>query len=78
MNAFRAWWYRHFKHPDPDPVVRAYEQNGDTFGWQRSTPFIASDHPTDCADRCCFEIRLDELHDAYDWHAAEHEMRSRR
>jgi len=25
--------------PDPDPVVQQFEENGDTFGWQRSKYF---------------------------------------
>lgn len=84
-----ALWYRLFNDPEPEPyhplfaeapdlVQRAYQDAGDTFGFQRSVPYIASDHPLDCAQACCWEIRLDELHDAYDWHAAEHEMRSKR
>jgi hypothetical protein len=37
--------------------------------------YVKSDHPEDCAQTCCWEIRLNELVDQYDWHAAEYEMR---
>lgn len=37
--------------------------------------YVPSNHPTDCAGKCCWEIRLTELHDAFDWHRAECEMR---
>jgi len=38
-------------------------------------PYVQSNHPQDCAEKCCWEIRLTELHDAVDWGAYEHEMR---
>ena len=82
-----AWWYRVFHGPEPYPpeaaeapdlVERAYTEAGDTFGFQRTSYYVDGGHPKDCTEKCCFEIRLTELHDAFDWHAAEHEMRSKR
>jgi hypothetical protein len=46
----------------PDPV----DEHFDT---------TTSDHPGDCAQACCWEIRLTEMHDAFDWGAYEYEMR---
>lgn len=37
--------------------------------------YVKSDHPEDCAQTCCWEIRLTEMHDAFDWGAYEYEMR---
>lgn len=62
----------------PDLVERAYTDAGDTFGFQRTSYFVDGGHPKNCTERCCWEIRLTEKHDAFDWHAAEHEMRSKR
>lgn len=58
----------------PDIVARAFEDAGDTFGFERSAPWVEGDHPLDCADECCFEIQLTLLHDAYDWAAAEQDI----
>ncbi len=40
-----------------------------------SVPYVPSNHPKDCAEKCCWEIRLTEMHDAFDWSAYEYEMR---
>jgi hypothetical protein len=80
VNAIRAWFLRLLFGDDPYPpeaaeapdiVARAYEDAGDTFGFQRAVPFVEGDHPKDCADECCFAIRMQELVDADDWNAAE-------
>lgn len=62
----------------PDLVERAFTEAGDTFGFQRTSYYVDGGHPKDCAESCCFEIRLTELHDSFDWSAREHEMRSKR
>jgi hypothetical protein len=63
----------------PDPV----NEIGDEY--QRAkwftgagVPVVDGGHPEDCAETCCFEIRLTELVEAFDWGAYEHEMRSKR
>jgi hypothetical protein len=56
----------------PDPVDAVQDE------YQRGSWFVDGGHPKDCTEKCCFEIRLNDLHDAFDWHAAEHEMRSKR
>jgi hypothetical protein len=53
----------------PDPVVERYERTGIA---------LAGEHPPGCAEPCCWEIRLTEMHDDFDWEAREHEMRSKR
>lgn len=40
----------------------------------RSVPFVDSNHPTDCDEECCFEIRLTEKTDAFPWDAYEQEL----
>lgn len=50
----------------PDPVAEHFD---------RTSIYVESDHPRDCAKTCCWEIRLNELHDAFDWNAYEYEMR---
>lgn len=80
------WYYRMFPSralypPEaaeaPDLVERAYTDAGDTFGFERSSYFVDGGHPKDCAERCCWEIRLTEKHDAFDWGSYEHEMSKR-
>lgn len=44
----------------------------------REVPYVVSDHPADCAKACCWEIRLAEMVNDFDWSAREHEMRSKR
>jgi hypothetical protein len=63
----------------PDPVDSQHDE------YQRASwftdagvPVVDGGHPKDCGGKCCFEIRLTELVAAFDWHAAEHEMRSKR
>lgn len=56
----------------PDPVDAQHDE------YERSSYFVDGGHPNDCAERCCWEIRLTEMHDAFDWGAYEHEMRSKR
>lgn len=58
----------------PDIVASAFDAVGDTLGFRRTVPFVPGDHPKDCADDCCYEVRMQELHDAYDWAAAERDM----
>jgi hypothetical protein len=63
----------------PDPVNEA----GDEYqraSWftDAGVPVVDGGHPKDCGGKCCFEVRLTELVAAFDWHAAEHEMRSKR
>lgn len=41
-------------------------------------PVVDGRHPKGCNEACCWEIRLTEMVEAFDWHAAEHEMRSKR
>lgn len=82
-----AAWYRirHGQEPwyptdvaeedarDPYPPEAADAPDGvdERFG----SIYVESDHPRDCAAACCREIRLNELTDAFDWHAYEYEMR---
>jgi hypothetical protein len=63
----------------PDPVDEAGDE------YQRASwftgsgvPVVDGGHPKDCGGKCCFEVRLTDLVAAFDWHAAEHEMRSKR
>lgn len=74
------WYYRIFPSqavypPEvaevPDPVDAVHDE------YQRSSYFVDGGHPADCAEKCCWEIRLTEMHDAFDWGAYEHEMRSK-
>lgn len=51
----------------PDPVDEHFKQTPGSI-------YVKSDHPEDCAKACCWEIRLTEMHDRFDWHAYEHEM----
>ncbi len=80
--ALKARWYRLFQDPDSksstgkvsDPVVEAFEENGDTFGFQRASWFIPGNHRLDCWEKCCIDIRVLE----FDWHAREYEMGTKR
>jgi hypothetical protein len=82
-----ALWYRLVRDPEPydknfaeapDPVDEVHD------GYQRAAwftgadgntcPVVPGNHPLDCWERCCIDIRVAE----FDWHAAEHEMRSKR
>lgn len=58
---------------DPYPPEAADAPDGvdERFG----SIYVESDHPRDCGAACCREIRLNELTDAFDWHAYEYEMR---
>jgi len=56
---------------DPEPVCGRLDPIDEHFG----SIYVESDHPRDCTQACCWEIRLNELVDQYDWHAAEYEMR---
>jgi len=56
----------------PDPVDAVHDE------YERSSYFVDGGHPKDCAEKCCWEIRLTELHDAFDWHAAEYDLRTKR
>lgn len=56
----------------PDPVDAHQDE------YQRTSYFVDGGHPNDCAEQCCFEIRLTLMHDAFDWGSYEHEMRSAR
>lgn len=67
-------WYVQGRHTpeaqrQPDPVAEHYQRTGIA---------LAGEHPADCAEPCCWETRLTEMHDDFDWEAREHEMRSRR
>lgn len=53
----------------PDPVDEHFAQNPD------ASIYVKSNHPEDCAQACCWEIRLTEMHDDFDWDAYEYEMR---
>lgn len=70
----RALWYR-LRH-DPEPFAIAPDPVDEHFSTTTAgVPYVLSDHPRDCANSCCWEIRLTELVESYDWHAAEYEMR---
>lgn len=58
----------------PVAVRRGESLTVDEDGYLRATPWVDGDHPQDCADTCCYGLRLDELVAAYDWNAAERDI----
>lgn len=50
------------------------EHSDDALDIARTVPFVDSNHPTDCTEECCFEIRLTEKTDAFPWDAYEQEL----
>jgi len=59
----------------PDPVDDVHD-NYQRAAWftDAGVPIVPGRHPADCTEKCCFEIRLTELHDAFDWGGYECEM----
>jgi hypothetical protein len=72
------WLAAHLRsllHREPADNPYALDPVDEHFTSTTGSVYVKSDHPEDCAQTCCWEIRLTEMHDAFDWDAYEYEMR---
>lgn len=72
--AEQVWGADGYEPKAADPVDEHAEEAEQFFDADRSVPFVDSNHPTDCDQECCFEIRLTEKTDAFPWDAYEQEL----
>jgi len=69
------WWLRVIGEPCAQALAAALDPVDEHFMTAGGVSVVRSNHPAGCAKVCCWETRLTEMHDAFDWNAYEDEMR---